>query len=161
MGPADSTCFLEQRYCLRGVFSADWQAAQSRVVFCSRDMITLFLNEDAFSEFLFFCGSGFGLLGGTLGEAVQDAFIMRDDHERDAIGVLGGWFAGLSPTPKLDRLAEESLFLRTATLRDSVCIFGCCRGVSSALGSMIRERGLKEVCKAEARSLKAIVDARS
>ena len=48
-------------------------------------------------------------------------YIMADDHAAHAIGVYGGRLAGLDPTPTLDKLAREGMFLSNCLCTNSIC----------------------------------------
>ncbi len=62
----------------------------------------------------------------VLAEAAQAerpniVFIMSDDHAAHAIGAYGGRFAGLNPTPTLDRLAAEGTRFERCFCSNSIC----------------------------------------
>ncbi len=48
-------------------------------------------------------------------------FIFTDDHAPHAIGAYGGRFAGLNPTPNIDRLASEGMLFRNSFCTNSIC----------------------------------------
>lgn len=48
-------------------------------------------------------------------------FIFSDDHGAQALGAYEGHFAGLNPTPEIDRLAEEGMLFRNAFVANSLC----------------------------------------
>ena len=48
-------------------------------------------------------------------------FIMSDDHSAAGIGAYGSRFAGLNPTPTLDKLAADGLLFENCFVTNSIC----------------------------------------
>ncbi|MCB9882117.1 MAG: sulfatase [Planctomycetes bacterium] len=48
-------------------------------------------------------------------------FVFSDDHAPSAIGAYGGRYAGLNPTPAIDRLAREGMLFRASFCTNSIC----------------------------------------
>lgn len=60
-------------------------------------------------------------LAATAGSKPNILWIMSDDHATEGIGAYGGRFAGLDPTPTLDKLAREGALFTNAFCTNSIC----------------------------------------
>ncbi len=66
------------------------------------------------------------ITAGTPGDAPTTTrpnivFFMADDHATHAVGAYGGRYAGLDPTPHIDRLAAAGMTFRAAFCTNAIC----------------------------------------
>lgn len=72
--------------------------------------------------FLFWLASTVSLPAARAATKPNILYIMSDDHAAHAVGVYGGRFASLNPTPNIDQLANEGILLRNCFCTNSICV---------------------------------------